>query len=338
MEKVLALLSNSQLKQTFKSWFAHIKVNGNFPLTVAEGRWCQVYFWLLLINWFWFTFWLTLCSVLLLHCTCEITLLDSGSVRWLLSPPSHSVRSTHIKVQFSAVSVCARSSTKLHLSFYCGRVTEPVWPFIYWQISCAIWTQGADWSQRKEKPAQNSPKPCLMYWCIIFLVVAFFWQKSKVSSWRRDEIMTSEILIWYAGDAADFPTVSLGVQCLKSAIHFVQQIQCTAFHGVYYCILVVHVSKLKCCAALPFYSEFLPQQSVRQGEDDAFQLGSCALSALFPFPFSSCTAWAVTGCMLPALFLSPNQLWSLHEHCSYVSISSFPLLPMQRENWIVNAS
>lgn len=70
--------------------------------------------------------------------------------------------------------------------------------------------------------------------------------------------MTSEILIWYAGDAADFPTVSLGAQHLKSAIHFVQQIQCIAFLGVYYCILVADVSKLKCDADLPFYSEFLP--------------------------------------------------------------------------------
>lgn len=71
--------------------------------------------------------------------------------------------------------------------------------------------------------------------------------------------MTSEILIWYAGDAADFPTVSLGVQHLKSAIHFVQkQIQCIAFLGVYYCIPVGDVSKLRCCADFPFYSEFLP--------------------------------------------------------------------------------
>lgn len=70
--------------------------------------------------------------------------------------------------------------------------------------------------------------------------------------------MTSEILIWYAGDAAHFPTVILGVQNLKSAIDFAQQIQCTAFLGVYYYILVADVSKLKCCVDLPFYSEFLP--------------------------------------------------------------------------------
>lgn len=69
--------------------------------------------------------------------------------------------------------------------------------------------------------------------------------------------MTSEILMWYAGDAADFPTVSLGVWHLNSAVHFVQQIQCIAFLGVYHGILVVDVSKAKCCATLPFYSELL---------------------------------------------------------------------------------
>lgn len=45
---------------------------------------------------------------------------------------------------------------------------------------------------------------------IILLGVAFLWQQSEVSSCKRDEIMTPEILIWYAGNAANFPIVSLG--------------------------------------------------------------------------------------------------------------------------------
>lgn len=176
-------------------------------------------------------------------------------------------------------------------------------------------------------------------------MVAFLWQKSKLSSWRRDEIMTSEILIWYAGDAANFPIVSLGTPlevCYSfCTTHLVFSLAMDySFWG-----LLLHTCswcvKIEIMCWFPFSLVLLVNWWTCDKERNdvvASQYCGCALSALFPFPFSPCPAWLVTGYMLPGLFLSPKQLWSLCEYCSYVFISSFPPTPVQRDNWIVSAS